>query len=231
VGRFKSIEHTEDTGDFLSVWKDLQYKVQLEVEETIRGDKKKTLNLVLVLGSKYPIDFLAENHAELLFYVSDAHFGADPDMVDGALDGASNCGYRLLEPLKVDDGHQGAYLKGLNLTSDFGRMFGCDLSVVRGREAVLKRARDFAKKHKGVFKPISFGLPDGFFDLVGYHNAFGLLTLPACPETERTLTSILKDPDAYLKRYKPMDEKLDREVFIQNATKALSQYFNKEQSP
>lgn len=231
-GRITRFERVEDRPGFSYVWDGSHYRLEFAAEETIRGDVRKTLNLHVIAGSKYYLSYLATHRVEMVLSVSPHYLATDPKQMEGidlnrTAEANQRFGLHVLAQLEDKDPPQASLVRDLNVASDYGRMFGCDLAVVRGRDALLRRMRAFAKKHSEVMEPVLLGLPDGFFDLVSYHNAFGILALPKCPETERTLRAVQKDPSPYLRRYRSKDVVADREQFVREASQTLSRSFSK----
>lgn len=115
-----------------------------------------------------------------------------------------------------------------NVASDYGRMFGTDLTVLNRRDAILRRARAFQQRFPDPVGTVEMGLPRGFFELVGYANAYGSVSLAKTADTERALRSLVSDPSRFLKRYKPRNRAEDRNQFVVEGMMALSAFPTEE---
>ncbi|MGJ8643281.1 MAG: hypothetical protein ACSHX9_07735 [Luteolibacter sp.] len=92
-------------------------------------------------------------------------------------------------------------------------MFTNELDVISGRNAILERARAFAKRHPKVLKTIALGVPNEFGALVGDPNAYCSLVLPVCPSSKETLDKVKEDPSFLLRRSPHRVEHFDTESY------------------
>ncbi|MCY2967133.1 MAG: hypothetical protein NT069_26430, partial [Planctomycetota bacterium] len=130
--------------------------------------------------------------------------------------------FRLLDPVEVpQSGDEKLIASQLNQNYDSCRMFTNELKIVVGREAILKRARAFAKQHPDMISAVSLRVPNEFGALCGDPNAFCMITLPICLETKATLVALKDDPGLILRRINSQDEDSNLSLVLVGAHKAL----------
>lgn len=133
--------------------------------------------------------------------------------------------FRLLDNVKVpESGGKDSIAAQINQKYDSCRMFTNELEIVVGREAILKRARDFAKQYSDVLSAVSLRVPNEFGALCGDPNAFCMITLPICPETKTTLVALKDDPGLILRRIKSQDDYSKLSTVLVGAHKALEMF-------
>ncbi|MBS1715808.1 MAG: hypothetical protein JST30_15885 [Armatimonadetes bacterium] len=225
VGRIVRIE--TPAGEESKPVYDRTSRIVFAVSETIRGPKIRE-TVFLNRSHHSDLDALRDLKVELLYAIGQGHRGWDPEKryvpVDPAPSAFGTYGYlHSLAPIKEakSPDHPAA---DFDVASDQGRMFGADLSVVRSRKDILKRAREYQRKHPETVGTVELGLPDGYFDLVGYHNAFGIVALPKTAETGVTLRRIVEEPERLLARYRPRDWAEDRNRLVAEAVRVLSEF-------
>ena len=206
------------------------YRVVFEVRETIRGEAVKRLELVLALQSTFFLEYLREQAVELLLTGGPMHFRVDPDEEVGIEEQGQRMDderyqLRLLEPLKVPECGSGMEVaQQINKAYESGRMFTHEFEVIEGREAILKRARAFAKGHTKILSAGWLHVPRELGAQCGDPNAFCIIILPACPETRKTLIALHDDPDLILRRIKSKDEAYNRSLLLTETDKALAMF-------
>jgi hypothetical protein len=208
------------------------YRLTFGVEETIRGTPAKQIELVLSLQDTRFLEYMREHSSAVMMVGGQHRINTDPSPEIGVEeDGRRVDGhwYQFLfldAPTKADRQKDPDLVKQISITYNEGRMFTIDLHVVQGREAILKRARAFAGKHKEKDESVWLGVPNAFGELVGYSNAYCGITLPVCPETERTLVSLLKNPRLILDRVAPHGD-WEKNLIVIEALKCLKPFPNK----
>ncbi|MBL1152033.1 MAG: hypothetical protein D8M22_04755 [Armatimonadetes bacterium] len=229
VGRIVSLERIEYSQELVGEQVlGKPYRMVFQVRETIRGKDAKMVELVLSLQHSHMLDYMRDHKSEVLLAGSANRIDSDPDPEVGIEeDGKRVDGhwyhFRFLEtPPKTD---KNTIERQINITYNEGKMFTFDLKVIRGRDAILKRMREFAKKHKETVEAVYLRVPNDFASLVGYPNAFAKVRLPACAETERTLVSLLKDPDLIFGRIGPQPE-FERDATLGSAIQCLKPFKN-----
>jgi len=119
--------------------------------------------------------------------------------------------FRLLDPVKVPKSASGAAIASqLNMHYDSCRMFTNELEIVVGREAILARARTFAKENGKMLSAVLLSVPNEFGALCGSPNAYCAIMLPMCPSTRKTLIALKNDPGLVLRRIKSRVENDNR---------------------
>ena len=101
-------------------------------------------------------------------------------------------------------------------------MFTNELEIVEGREAILKRARVFAKKHPKMLSRALLRVPNEFGALCGTPNAYSMITLPMCPSTKKTLSAVKDDPSRVMGRVEAQYEDFERSQMLKSIDKALA---------
>ena len=206
------------------------YRFVFEVSETIRGNEVKRLELVLSLQSTHHLAYMRDHSVEIMLVGGPTRL----DRFPGAEIGIEELGkrvdgewyqFRVLAPVDVpESGDEAAIASQINTSYDSCRMFTYELEVVVGREAILKRARAFAKQHTKMLSSFWLIVPNEFGSLVGDPNAFCGITLPICPETKTTLVALKDDPGLVLRRIESRDEEWNRSRLLAETNKALAKF-------
>lgn len=206
------------------------YRLVFQVSETIRGAGVERLELVLSLQSTHYLEYMREQSVEIMLvggpnrldrYAS-AKVGIEEQgrRVDGEW-----YQFRLLDPVKVpESGSEAEIAKQLNRRYDSCRMFTNELEIVVGREAILKRARAFAKANTKLLSAVSLRVPNEFGALCGDPNAYCLIMLPICPDTRKTLIALKDDPGLILRRIESHDENYNRSLLLDETEKSLAKF-------
>lgn len=211
------------------------HELIFEVSETIRGADRKRLKVLLSLQSTHLLEFMRDHSTEILLIAGSDRFSGSP----GPKVGISEMGkrvdgdyyhFRLLDPIPVPeagaDETAASLALQINGRNDSCRMFTHELDIVSGREAILERARAFAKQHPKVLPTTTLSVPNEFGALVGNPNAYCEIVLPVCPVSRKTLEKVREDPGVFLRRAKPrtisVDTDFHRERMRSSAEKALS---------
>lgn len=186
------------------------YRVSFKVEETIRGKEADKVELVLSCQHTLMLDYMQKSQSEILLVCSLGSIDSDPTPeVAIEEDGQRMDGYcyqfRFLDAPLLRKGKDEEIVKQILTTYNSGRMFTADLKVMKGKKAILSRLRNFAKTHPETGQSVFLRVPNRFGELVGYANAFCGIRLPVCPETEKTLISVLHKPELILSRINKVD--------------------------
>lgn len=207
------------------------YRLVFAVSETIRGDHAERLNLVLSLQSTHNLAYLREQAAEIMLVAGPDSLHTLPRAEIGIEEQGERVDgqwyhFRLLEPLPIpkpgspDSANSAKIASQLNKSYDACRMFTSDLQIVEGRQAILKRARAFAKEHTKQLAGVPLYVPNDFGALVGSPNAYCAITLPVCAQTKQTLTALQADPTPILRRLGSSDN-ATRSWLLSEIEKAL----------
>jgi hypothetical protein len=207
VGRIQSmvqIDYKNETGNELPYGK--IYRLKYAVTETIRGAETKELDLVMAIQNPWPLKYQLEHHIESLLLIGNSNrTSVDNDYVTGIEEqGKIIIGdeyhFRTLDRVpaeaKKPEDRDGAQL---NITYDSGQMFDVSLKVVKGRNEILKRAREFAHLHREILDGMWFRVPNEFGQQCGYSNAYCGIALPICEETKLSLLNLKKNPNLIVK--------------------------------
>lgn len=203
------------------------YRLVFEVDETIRGQHAKRLELVLSLQSTHGLAYLRDQEAEILLVGGPDSLHTIPRAEVGIEEqGQPASGewyqFRLLEPLAVPESAGSAEIASqINEEYDSCRMFTSELEIVEGRQAILERARTFANKNTARLPGVSLIVPNEFGALVGSPNAYCAITLPIGPDTKKTLTALKDDPGRILRCIESRDEGNVRSRLLAETDKAL----------
>lgn len=224
----KQIEYGKPLTDIQKLGK--PYRLVFKVSETIRGDEVKSLELVLSLQSTHFLEYMRDHSIEIMLVGGptrgDSYRGAEIGIEEqGKRVDDERYQFRLLDNVKVpESGGKDSIAAQINQKYDSCRMFTNELEIVVGREAILKRARDFAKQHSDVLSAVSLRVPNEFGALCGDPNAFCTITLPICPETKPALVALKDDPGLILRRIKSRDEDVNLSLLLVGAHKALAMF-------
>jgi hypothetical protein len=230
ISKLEGIEYDKPLTELQSVAK--PYRLTFDTQETIRGKPAEKVELVLALQDSRYLEYMRRHGSELLLTGGPNRIEGDPSPEIGVEEDGRRVDlywyqFRFLEaPTRADQQKEPGLVKQIQTTYNDAKMFGIDLSVVNGREAILRRARAFAKKHHEMLLSVWMRVPNAFGQLVGYSNAFCGITLPVCPETERTLVAILKNPGLILNRI-PAQERWVKESVLVEALKGLKPFPSK----
>jgi hypothetical protein len=202
VGKIVGIEQTEVSGALQfpqNVGK--PYRVTFAVSETIRGDKVKQVDMVLALQVTQYLDYLRAHQVEIMLVAGPNRLDSFPSAEVGIAEQGRRVDgdwyqFRVLEPVSPAGSAKKSQVGAqIDTYYDSGRMFACDLSVIHGRSEILKGARAFARRHREMLRSVWLRVPNAFGARCGDPNAFCGITLPICPETQRTLLALVKNPD------------------------------------
>lgn len=211
------------------------YRLVFKVSETIRGNEVEHLELVLSLQSIHFLEYMRDQSAEIILAGGPNRLGDFPRPEQGIEEQGKRVDgqwyqFRLLDPVKVPESAPGAEIaRQLNTYYDFGRMFTNKLKIVAGREAILKRARVFAKENTKMLSAVFLIVPNEFGSLCGSPNAYCGITLPICPSTKKALADLKADPGRILRRIKFRDEGYSRSHLLAEIDKALGMFPNPDQ--
>jgi hypothetical protein len=233
VGKVIKLEQTEYDKSLVGVQSyGKPYRLTFAVEETIKGKESKQVQLVLSLQSTRFLEYMRQHGSSVLMVGGPNRINSDPDPEvgieeDGRPVDAHWYQFLFLDPPNKADRQKDPDLaKQISITFNEGRMFTIDLQVVQGREAILQRARAFAKKHRETNESVWLRVPNAFGQLVGYANAYCGIKLPVCPETERTLIALLKNPRLIFDRIPPQQD-WDKNSLVVETLKCLKPFPSK----
>lgn len=204
------------------------HRLVFAVRETIRGEKVKRLELVLSLQTTHFLKYMRDRSLEVMLVggptSGDRQGGAEIGIEEqGKRVDDERYQFRLLDNVKVPESEgEDPIAAQINRKYDSCRMFTNELEVVVGREAILRRMRVFAKRHPEILSTVSLHVPNAFGRLCGDPNAFCMITLPICPETEATLVALKDDPGLILRRIPSDHEESDLAMVLVEAHKALA---------
>ena len=211
------------------------YRLVFKVSETIRGTEVERLELVLSLQTVRFLEYMRDQSAEIML-VGGPHYLDHFPMAEIGIEeqGKRVDGewyqFRLLDPVKVPESGSGAEIaRDLNGIYDSCRMFTNELEIVAGREAILKRARAFAKENTKMLSGVFLIVPNEFGALCGDPNAYCGITLPICPGTKKTLADLKDDPGRILRRLESRHEGYYRPHLLAEIDKALAMFPNRDQ--
>lgn len=231
VGAIKSLELTEipaKEGRTAPTMHGKPYRLVFETTETIRGAKSKTVELLLDLQYAHDLEHLLENKTELLLVGSPSDQDEDAKVGYRETENGFERERYSLRPLRklptTKPGDTQSIEWQLNTTFNSGRMFCLDFTVARSREAVLKKARAFARTHPEVLPTFWIIVPNEFGVQCGYTNAYCGITLPVCKETEEILRSLLRSPERVLHDVPEATRTLARATFLEEIQKGLKQF-------
>ena len=222
----KQIEYGKPLTDIQKLGK--PYRLVFEVSETIRGNETKRLELVLSLQSTIYLEYMRDHSVEVMlvggptrgYSYRSAEIGIEEQ---GKRLDDERYQFRLLDNVKVpESGGKDSIAAQINQNYDSCRMFTNELEIVVGREAILKRARAFAKQYPDVLSAVSLRVPNEFGALCGDPNAFCIIKLPICPETKTTLVALKDEPGLILRRIKSRNEDINLSLVLVEAHKALA---------
>jgi hypothetical protein len=205
-------------------------RMVFEVRETIRGEKTERLELVLALQSTHFLEYMRDHSVEIMLVAGPNRIDSSPRAEIGIeeqgkrLDGEWYQ-FRLLSPINVPKSAEADSIASqLNNMYDSCRMFTNELEIVEGREAILKRARAFAKEHPDMLSAVSLRVPNEFGALCGTPNVYSMITLPMCPSTKKTLAAVKDDPSRVMGRVEARYEDFDRSQMLTSIDKALAMF-------
>jgi hypothetical protein len=201
------------------------------VSETIRGEEVKSLELVLSLQGSHFLEYMRDHSVEVMLVGGPArdesYRGAEIGIEEkGKQLGDQRYQFCLLDVIKVPESDEDSIAAQINRWNDSCRMFTNELAIVVGREAILKRTRDFAKQHPDILSSVSLRVPNEFGALCADPNAFCFITLPICPETKTTLVALKDDPGLILRRIKSENDHVNLACVLVGAHKALAEFPN-----
>lgn len=220
VGQIQSMEELPEAG--LERKPDIYgkpYRVVFAVSEAIRGEKVKQVEFRLALQSTLYLDYMREHKFEILLSAGPTHMESFP-RPERSWDGETYYHFRVLSKLpqkKVDD----PILSQLAIYYDHGRIFTADLGIMSDRNKILRRVREFAKKHPEPLPVTHLHVPNPFGALVGSPNAFCAIVLPKSEETKTMLLDLVAHPEKMIRRMKVKDAESFRQTIVENAKRAL----------
>jgi hypothetical protein len=198
-----------------------QYRLSFKVTEAVRGPRVASTEFVISVQRLTNLQYFRDHATELLLIASTAP--GDENYVQGA--GDLRYSFRILQPLPDNEN---AIAGQINTDLDSGRMFGVDLVLLGSRSEILRRARAFTRKHPEVTSTLWLQVPNDFARRCGYPNAFAVLSLPVCPETARTLVSLLRSPDQVTRFVSPKDRLISRSWLVREVLRQLEPFPTKE---
>lgn len=233
LGRIVSLEQVDyplPPDPLSTFWK--QFRMKFEVSETIKGERVKLVTVILNLQHADQLNYFLQHKTELLLERGAKYVpGVDSTSLyyvleeEGKPVSDASIYFRTLGPVERGPrSEQRTVGEQIDIDLDSGRMFGADLTLFKSRSSVLRRAREFVKAHPGTLQTLHMSIPNEFATLCGYPNAFALIVLPVCPETERMLIRLLKDPDQLSRRAKIRDWDRWRLAIMVNALNALKPF-------
>jgi hypothetical protein len=206
------------------------YRVDFSVTETIRGERRKHLNIVLAIQIPAHLKYLRDNHVEVMLVAGPNYLNGESNLEVGIEEeGKPVAGqwyqFRILEPLLSTPVSLGRGIdEQTNIDDDYGRLFDCNLEVIHGRDVILNRARAFQKRYPNMMSSFWYRVPNAFGAQCGYANAFCGVTLPICPETERTLVAILRKPELLILEKEAANRRQERWVVLSETLKGLAPF-------
>lgn len=224
----KPIEYGKPLTDIQKLGK--PHRLVFEVSETIRGKEVRRLELVLSLQSTHFLEYMRDQSIEVMLVggptVRDSYSGTEIGIEeDGKQLADERYNFRLLDNVMVpESGGEDSIAAQINRKYDSSQMFTDELEIARGREAILRRARDFAHQYSDMLSFVSLRVPNEFGALCGDPNAYCIITLPICPETRTTLIALKDDPGLILRRIKSENEDLNLALVLTGAHKALAAF-------
>jgi hypothetical protein len=206
------------------------HRLVFEVGETIRGDEVRRLDLVLSLQSTHDLEYMRDHSVQIMLVGGPTRLDRFPIKAVGIEERGKRADdewyqFRVLDPIELpESGAERAIASHINTCCDSGRMFTGKWEVIVGSKEILKRVRDFAKRHPETLSGITLQVPNEFGALCGDPNAFCAITLPVCPETKANLIALKADPGLILRRIESRDESYNRSLLTAEADKALAQF-------
>jgi hypothetical protein len=204
------------------------YRLVFEVDGTIRGNGGKRLELVLSLQTTIYLEYMRDHSVKIMLVGGPIRLDTFPGAEVGIeeqgkrLDGQWYQ-FRVLDPVELPkSGAERAIASQINTNYDSCRMFTDEFEIVVGGQAILKRARAFAKKYPKTLSSVTLRVPNEFGALCGDPNAYCGITLPVCPETKAALVALKDDPGLILRRIKSRDEGYNRSLLLTEVNKALA---------
>jgi hypothetical protein len=206
------------------------HRLVFEVDETIRGDASKQLELVLSLQSTTHLEYMRDHSLGIMLVAGPTRLDSFPRAEVGIEEQGKRVDgdwyqFRVLEQVKVPSERPDAEIAAqLNTYYDEGRMFTSGLEVVAGSKDILKHVRDFTKKHPKSLPAVTLRVPNEFGELCGSPNAYCGITLPICPETKATLLALKAEPGIILRRIRSDNESYYRSLIATEVDKALAAF-------
>ncbi|MFZ4508091.1 MAG: hypothetical protein ACOYON_10400 [Fimbriimonas sp.] len=224
VGHVKSLAKIDHEKPNTGFYPGDPHKVTFEVDETIKGPKAKSLDLILTLQNTFNLTYLRENQVEVMLVASSQYVDEESEV--GLEPLGSRYSFRILKPVVHPEGRPETKWIGdqFNISQNAGRMFDINLNVLTSRNQIFRQARAFAKKYPGELKHFYFIVPNEFGVKCGYTNAFCGITLPLCPESQRLMQSLRKDPSRLLRDVKPAELESQRSGVTKSIAQFLSQF-------
>ncbi|MDB5344725.1 MAG: hypothetical protein JWP89_3102 [Schlesneria sp.] len=204
------------------------HRLVFEIDETIRGDEVRRLELVLSLQSTLYLDYLRDHSLQIMLVGGPTRLDSFPSAEVGVEERGKPVvdewyQFRLLDSVEVPkSGAEMVIATQINTRYDSGRMFTDELEVVVGSKEILKRVRGFAMNHPKTLSAVTLRVPNELGALCGDPNAFCGITLPICPETKATLVALKADPGLILRRIESRDESENRSLLVAEVNKALA---------
>ncbi|MBN9501386.1 MAG: hypothetical protein BGO01_01055 [Armatimonadetes bacterium 55-13] len=204
-------------------------RVVFEVSETIKGAPAKMLDLVLSPQHYFNLQCMLDNKFEIMLVSGPNRIDHFPMPFPGVEEQGKRVDgdfyqFRVLSSLPKTKPGDRTILEQLAVYYDEGRMFTLELDVVKGRGAILQRARTFAKKYPKMLRDVWLPVPNPFGELVGDPNAFCGIKLPICSETEQTLLNLLKHPERITQRMNTPNTDSYRDEVVKSSLKALREF-------
>ncbi|MFN0128598.1 MAG: hypothetical protein ACKV19_18150 [Verrucomicrobiales bacterium] len=207
------------------------HRLVVAVSETIRGKEVQSFELVLLLDRTEFLEYMRDESIEVMLVggptrpgdsYSDAEIGIEEQ---GKRVDDEGYQFRLLDNVPVpESGGDASMAAQINRRYDCWRMFTNELEIAVGREAILKRARAFAKLYPDILSAVSLRVPNQFGALCGDPNAVTSIALPICPETNTTLVALKEDPGLILRRIKSEHDHSNLVWVLVGAHEALAEF-------
>jgi hypothetical protein len=198
-----------------------QYRLTFTVSEAIRGPKLASTEFVVSVQRLTNLQYFRDHATELLLIGSTAP--GDENYVQGVDD--LRYSFRILQPLPAKGD---AVAAQINTDLDSGRMFGVDLALLTTKSEILRRAREFTRKHPEVTSTLWLQVPNDFARRCGYPNAFAVISLPICPETASTLVSLLRNPDQVTRFVSLKDRLIARSWLVREVLRRIEPFPTRE---
>jgi hypothetical protein len=231
ISKLELIEYTEPLTGSQVYGK--PYRVTFDVSEVIRGPKRSIFHFILALQSTPDLQYMLDHRLEIMLVAGPNRIDSVPSPEVGIEEeGVPVHDYwyhfRILDPLPESKPGERTVLDQLGTNYDSGRMFTYDLKIVKGREQILSRARVFAKRYPDPLPAVWLYVPNDFAALVGYPNAYCMITLPVCAETNQVILELVRHPERMAARMKVEDRKKHLGEIQANAIRALRPFPNAE---
>ena len=205
VGRVAEVSSIEFSKPDDRFYPGKPYRITFDATESIKGPSAAKLNFVLDLQYTTELDYLRDHKLEVMLVKTKDYVD---EYAEVALDElGTRYSFRLLRPVRhpKDQPATKHVADQLNTDFDSGRMFDMNLKVFAGRDEILKKARSFVKKYPTAAPNFLLSVPNEFGVKCGYTNAYCMVAIPVCKETNALMSRIKESPD-FLIRDVPKDQ-------------------------